>query len=195
MQPNFLLFITDQQRADHVCSYGNAMLRTPALDALAAQGWSADRFYVGSPICMPNRATMMTGRMPSVHGVRHNGIPLSQRATTFVERLRGAGYATALIGKSHLQNMTGKGPLWPPPPSSGSIPSHGEAWAAEPGRSGARTLATIWTRRSTGSTAWCWRWTMAIRSGAITGAGLRASIPKRGGVGVPSTRCLRLTSY
>src|SRR6478609_10320684 len=115
MQPNFLLFITDQQRADHVCSYGNAMLRTPALDALAAQGWSADRFYVGSPICMPNRATMMTGRMPSVHGVRHNGIPLSQRATTFVERLRGAGYATALIGKSHLQNMTGKGPLWPPP--------------------------------------------------------------------------------
>lgn len=132
MQPNFLLFITDQQRADHVGSYGNAMLRTPALDALAAQGWSADRFYVASPICMPNRATLMTGRMPSVHGVRHNGIPLSQRATTFVERLRGAGYATALIGKSHLQNMTGKGPVWPPPSPRGPQ-SEGEAWAAEPG--------------------------------------------------------------
>ncbi|WP_334160414.1 sulfatase [Achromobacter insolitus] len=129
MQPNFLLFITDQQRADHLGSYGNAMLRTPALDALAEQGWSADRFYVASPICMPNRATLMTGRMPSVHGVRHNGIPLSQRATTFVDRLRGAGYATALIGKSHLQNMTGKPAVWPPAGDG----ARGEAWVAEPG--------------------------------------------------------------
>lgn len=130
MQPNFLLFITDQQRADHLGSYGNAIVRTPELDALAAQGWSADRFYVASPICMPNRATLMTGRMPSVHGVRHNGIPLSQRATTFVERLRGAGYATALVGKAHLQNMTGNGPAWPP---AGGDGTQGEAWTAEPG--------------------------------------------------------------
>lgn len=130
LQPNFLLFITDQQRADHVGSYGNALLQTPALDALADQGWSADRFYVASPICMPNRATLMTGRMPSAHGVRHNGIALSQRATTFVERLRDAGYATALVGKSHLQNMTGIGPAWPP--ASGKL-ARGEAWRPEPG--------------------------------------------------------------
>ena len=70
MQPNFLLFITDQQRADHLGSYGNPIVHTPELDALARRGWSADRFYVASPICMPNRATLMTGRMPSVHGVR-----------------------------------------------------------------------------------------------------------------------------
>ena len=37
---------------------------------------------------MPNRATIMTGRMPTLHGVRHNGIPLSLDQTTFVERLR-----------------------------------------------------------------------------------------------------------
>ena len=54
---------------------------------------------------MPNRATLMTGRMPSVHGVRHNGIPLSRQSTTFVELLRAFGYATALIGKAHLQNI------------------------------------------------------------------------------------------
>ncbi|MDM9559931.1 sulfatase family protein [Bordetella petrii] len=131
MQPNFLLFITDQQRADHLGSYGNPQVRTPALDRLAQQGWSADRFYVASPICMPNRATLLTGRMPSVHGARHNGIPLSQRATTFVERLRQAGYATALIGKGHLQNMTGKPPVWPP---AGGPTQDGEAWASEPGR-------------------------------------------------------------
>ena len=49
----------------------------------------------------------MTGRMCSVHGARHNGIPLSKDHTTFVELLRDAGYATGLIGKSHLQSFTG----------------------------------------------------------------------------------------
>ncbi|CCN18394.1 sulfatase-like hydrolase/transferase [Bordetella bronchiseptica] len=129
-QPNFLLFITDQHRADHLGAYGNPQIRTPALDALARRGWLAERFYVASPICMPNRATLMTGRMPSAHGARHNGIPLSQRATTFVERLRQAGYGTALVGKSHLQNMTGNGPVWPRPQDP---PAEGEAWAPEPG--------------------------------------------------------------
>ena len=43
---------------------------------------------------MPNRATLMTGRMPSLHGARQNGIPLALTATTFVEILRAAGYDT-----------------------------------------------------------------------------------------------------
>ena len=55
---------------------------------------------------MPNRATLMTGRMPSVHGVRSNGTPLSLQSNTFVDALRAAGYATALVGKSHLQNFS-----------------------------------------------------------------------------------------
>ncbi len=49
----------------------------------------------------------MTGRMPSLHGVRYNGISLSLAANTFVDLFRAAGWRTALIGKSHLQNMTG----------------------------------------------------------------------------------------
>jgi arylsulfatase A-like enzyme len=108
-RPNFLLFITDQQRADHVGCYGNDVLRTPHIDSLAARGTRFDRFYVATGICMPNRATLMTGRMPSVHGVRHNGIPLSRQSTTFVELLRAFGYATALIGKAHLQNIGDSG--------------------------------------------------------------------------------------
>ena len=59
---------------------------------------------------MPNRATFMTGRMPSLHGARQNGIPLSLTATTFVEVMRAAGYDTALIGKCHLQSISGKPP-------------------------------------------------------------------------------------
>ena len=56
---------------------------------------------------MPNRATLMTGRMPSLHGARQNGIPLSLTATTFVDIMRAAGYDTALIGKCHLQSING----------------------------------------------------------------------------------------
>ena len=115
-RPNFLVFIADQLRADHLGCYGNEIVRTPAIDAARAEGFVADRFHVASPICMPNRASLLTGRMPSLHGVRHNGIPLSLKATNFVELLRAAGYRTALVGKSHLQNMTGNPPFWPRDP-------------------------------------------------------------------------------
>ncbi len=129
-RPNFLFIITDQQKAEHLGCYGNALVRTPHIDRLAAQGWSADRMFVATPICMPNRATLMTGRMPSVHGVRHNGIPLSLDATTFVHLLADAGYRTALIGKSHLQNFTGTPSLVPKPQYPGDPPpaDHAEAW-------------------------------------------------------------------
>ncbi len=109
-QPNFLLVITDQHRADHLGCYGNDIVRTPNIDSLAGHGIRFSRNYVANPICMPNRASIMTGRMPSLHGVRHNGIPLSREHNTFVEVLRTVGYNTALIGKAHLQAMTGMPP-------------------------------------------------------------------------------------
>lgn len=118
--PNILLIITDQHRADHLGAYGNRTVRTPHIDSLAARGWAADRCYVSTPICMPNRSTLMTGRTPSVHGVRHNGIPLSLDVTTFPEVLRAHGYRTALHGKSHLQNMTGIPPTFPGPDAQAS---------------------------------------------------------------------------
>ncbi len=115
---NFLLVITDQQRADHLGSYGNTVVQTPHLDALAQRGWRFENMHVATPICMPNRASLMTGRYPSAHGARHNGIPLSLRSMTFVETLRQAGYKTALVGKAHLQNMTDIAPRWPEDPKS-----------------------------------------------------------------------------
>lgn len=106
-QPNFLFIITDQHRADHLGCYGNDIVKTPNIDGIAAAGTRWDKFYVANPICMPNRASIMTGRMCSTHGARHNGIPLSKDHTTFVELLKDAGYNTGLIGKSHLQSFTG----------------------------------------------------------------------------------------
>ena len=136
-RPNFLLIMTDQQRADHLGCSGHRVLQTPNIDSIADRGVTFDRFYVATPICMPNRATLMTGRMPSVHGVRHNGIPLSLRATTFVELMRQAGYRTAMVGKSHLQNMLDRPPLVPDtrdPALAKPPPELDEASQAEPGR-------------------------------------------------------------
>src|SRR5687768_7292453 len=122
-RPNFLLIITDQQRADHLGCYGNSVVQTPNIDGLASTGTRFDRFYVATPICMPNRATLMTGRMPSLHGARQNGVPLSLTATTFVDILRAAGYDTALFGKCHLQSINGTPPVvGMPQPNSKRIP-------------------------------------------------------------------------
>ncbi len=108
-KPKFILIMTDQQRADHIGSYGNPVVSTPNIDSIADKGLSFDKFYVACPICMPNRATLMTGRMPSVNGVLTNGLPLPWNSNTFVHLLGQAGYQTALIGKSHLQNIVNMG--------------------------------------------------------------------------------------
>ena len=123
-RPNIVLFITDQQRADWLGCNGHPVVRTPHIDSIAARGITFDRFYVASPVCMPTRASLMTGRMPSVHGVRANGTPLSRDAVTFVDLLADAGYSTALIGKSHLQPFTGMPALMQPPPPKPARRAH-----------------------------------------------------------------------
>ena len=105
-KPNFLFIVTDQQRADHLGCYGNPIVRTPNIDSLARRGLACGEFYVSCPICMPNRATILTGRTPTANGVRQNGIPLSLDAVTFVDLLKADGYSTGLIGKAHFQNLS-----------------------------------------------------------------------------------------
>ena len=104
-RPNFLFIVTDQHRADHTGFGGNEVLRTPNLDRIAASGVRFERAIVANPICMPNRSSIATGRVPSVHGTRTNGIPLDWGARTFMRALRERGWHNAQIGKCHLQNM------------------------------------------------------------------------------------------
>jgi arylsulfatase A-like enzyme len=136
-RPNFLLFVTDQHRADHLGCYGNTEVRTPHIDALAAQGCRFDDFHVATPICQPNRASLMTGRLPSTHGLQMNGRELSLGERSFVETLRESGYRTALVGKAHLQNITTLPTAWP-----GQGPRFPEARQVFPGRYGQE----VWKR-------------------------------------------------
>ena len=111
--PNVLFVITDQQRADHNGFMGNPVVQTPNLDSLAASGMVFENTWVSNPVCMPNRSTIMTGRMPSSHGVVFNDRSLDWNANTFVRRFRKSGYRTGLIGKSHLQHGMSKNSMVP----------------------------------------------------------------------------------
>ncbi|GAB4532133.1 MAG: sulfatase-like hydrolase/transferase [Anaerolineae bacterium] len=99
--PNILLIITDQQRADTLGFIGRTPCRTPNMDRLAAEGISFDRAMTTSPLCTPARASIFTGQYPHQVGMMSNNKALRATAT-LTDRLRARGYHTAYAGKWHL---------------------------------------------------------------------------------------------
>ncbi len=69
-RPNVIFILTDDQGpwAAGGC-YGNNEIRTPNIDRLASSGMRFENFFCTSPICSPARASLMTGRIPSAHGI------------------------------------------------------------------------------------------------------------------------------
>ncbi len=100
---NVLLITTDQMRRDHMGCGGNPVIRTPSLDRLAAGGVCLDRAYVSNPVCMPNRATIATGRLPRNHGCWCNGVDLPDCERTIADAVNERGYQTAFFGKPHFR--------------------------------------------------------------------------------------------
>ncbi len=100
-----LMIVADQLRADHTGFGGLSLAQTPNLDRLAERSMVFNRAHVTNPTCMPSRATLATGRWPSAHGTRTNGVPLDPTAETLMKALRRDGWHTAAIGKLHLQTM------------------------------------------------------------------------------------------
>jgi len=98
---NILWLMADQLRADTFGYIGHPFIKTPNLDKLAAGGAVFKNAYCSSPVCMPSRATMLTGYYLPRHGVYQNGIPMDPKMTTFVSQIEEAGYRTANIGKTH----------------------------------------------------------------------------------------------
>ena len=107
-KPNILFITTDHQRYDCVGANGNPHIHTPVLDRLAGEGVSLDRCYVQSPLCMPSRASIWTGRYPQNHRVTDNGISLRKQEVTMAHAFSDAGYQTANIGKLHFLPHCGR---------------------------------------------------------------------------------------
>ena len=106
-RPNIVLIVADDMGYADVGFQGSRDIPTPNLDALASSGIRFTDAYVSGPYCSPTRAGLMTGRYPQRFGHEFNpvgdpepGLPLDQ--VTMGDRLRAAGYRTALFGKWHL---------------------------------------------------------------------------------------------
>lgn len=106
MRPERIILVTsDHMRADAIGAAGNTEVVTPNLDALARGGVRFNRCFCQNPVCMPSRASFMTGFYPPQVGVTRNGIELPDGAVpTVADHLSGLGYQGTHIGKLHLQN-------------------------------------------------------------------------------------------
>ena len=105
--PDVFLITIDTLRADHVGCYGYKQVETPALDALAADGVRFTQAFTHSPITNTSHITILTGLLPSVHGVTDFGVPLSPQHVTAAELFKKRGYQTAaFIGAVILDSNT-----------------------------------------------------------------------------------------
>ena len=102
MQPNILLIVADELRADTLSAYGNPVCRTPNLDRMAAAGVRFADCVVTQPTCTPSRASILTGAFPSVLKTRMVGCHTPDDPRFLGHRLQCAGYRCASIGKIHL---------------------------------------------------------------------------------------------
>lgn len=108
-RPNVVLVMADDMGWGQTGYYNHPVLKTPNLDAMAANGLRFDRFYAGAPNCSPTRATVMTGRTNDRTGVTNHGVPLRPQEITLPQLLSDAGYETAHFGKWHLNGLRGVG--------------------------------------------------------------------------------------
>ena len=106
-KPNILFLMTDQQRWDAMgCSGG--WVRTPALDRIASEGVRFTQCVTTTPICIPARVTLATGRYPHNNAVWNNmDYVMPPEGPTWMRALRGLGYRTSLFGKTHLHPHRG----------------------------------------------------------------------------------------
>ena len=110
-RPNIIFILTDDQGPWAAGCYGNNEVRTPNIDRLASTGTRFENFFCTSPVCSPARASLMTGRIPSAHGIhdwiREGNIPPTAEKyldglTCYTDVLYENGYTNGLSGKWHL---------------------------------------------------------------------------------------------
>jgi len=130
---NVVVVLCDQLRPDFLPLYGCEALALPNIDRLAERGTVFDNAITQSTVCAPARATLMTGRYVSDHGVWTNDVPFREGVDYVAERMNDAGYATGAFGKLHH---------YPPE----DVKGFGEAAQLEEGRLGEDEPYLQWLR-------------------------------------------------
>jgi len=150
---NLLFILSDEHRRDTAGCYGDPIARTPNIDSIAARGSRFLSAYTPSPICVPARAALATGRWVHQTGAWDNAAPYAGKPISWHRRLRDNGHRAVSIGKLHfrateddngfseeilpLHVLEGKGDLIgmlrEPPAPRGSLPAL--AASAGPGES------------------------------------------------------------
>ncbi len=108
-RPHIVFVMADDMGWGQTGYRGHPVLKTPHLDAMAANGLRFERFYAGGPVCSPTRAAVLTGRSHARTGVLSHGYALRRQERTIAQALQGAGYVTGHFGKWHLNGHRGPG--------------------------------------------------------------------------------------
>lgn len=137
-RPNVVFILSDDQGPWAAGCYGNDEIRTPNIDRLAATGTRFDNFFCATPVCSPSRATYLTGRIPSQHGIHEyladanmgpGATQLLRDEIAYTDVLAAHGYHCGLSGKWHMgdslrpqhgfdfwyAHQKGGGPYYDPP--------------------------------------------------------------------------------
>ncbi len=101
-RPHVLLIHADQVRIDALGAYGNAQIKTPAIDRLAGDGVRFNNSFCSFPVCTPSRYSLLSGLPVHEHRGWNNHCTLPPGTPTFASLLRQAGYATKAVGKMHF---------------------------------------------------------------------------------------------
>jgi choline-sulfatase len=101
-RPNVLLIMVDQLGARWLPTYGDPVAHAPNITKLASDGVVFESAYCPSPLCLPSRAALLTGKLPSRIGAYDNAAELPASTATVAHHLRLHGYATCLAGKMHF---------------------------------------------------------------------------------------------
>jgi arylsulfatase A-like enzyme len=131
-RPNIVFVMTDDHAQSALGIYGNTVLKTPHLDRIGHEGLRFDQGFVTNALCLPSRASFLTGQYSHTHGMRTNGEesgfmqePRLRNTETWPNLLRAGGYHTGVVGKWHVNTppqgydytavLPGQGQYFDPP--------------------------------------------------------------------------------